>query len=117
MKTEVTLELRNKIRKEMKIIERKHVASTGDSCAILHFKDEEQDLFDECIDWKKMLDIYFKSSYRGGALKKVGRFIGVRPREIGFHYVEFQVRDFKNPSWKDWFNVEGDGDKVTLFAK
>ena len=110
MKTEVTLDLRNKIRTDMKIVANHETYSNGDYCGLLYFDKKEKDLFKECIIWKRMLDTYFKSSYNGGKLLKVGRFVGIKPAAIHSRCVEFAVSTFSNPSWKDWFNIEGEED-------
>ena len=116
MKTDVTLELRNKIRRDMLIVKNHVGYPNGDHCAVLNFKKEELELFKECIVWRNMLDIYFKSSYNGGKLKNVGRFVGIKPVMIHPNSVEFAVSTYGDPSWKDWFNMEGEEDAPKLIA-
>ncbi len=118
MKTEITLELRNKIRRDMRIVEGQHYPNPGgEHCGILYFdKDKEFELFEECIIWKEMLDTYFKTSYNGGKAKKVGRFIGIKPEKIHLYSVEFIVSTYKDPSWRDWFDVKGEDDAPKLIA-
>jgi len=116
MKTEVTLELRNKIRKEMKIVSGYGLYPNGDYCGILYFDDDESKLFEECMIWKKMLDTYFKTAYEGGKLRKVGRFLGIKPMTMQTRSVEFAVSMYRDPSWKDWFNIEGENDDPILIG-
>ena len=115
MKTEVTLELRNKIRRDMLIVKGKDYTN-GDYCAILNFKNEELQLFKECVVWRNILDTYFKTSYNGGKLHKVGRFIGIKPVMIHPNSVEFAVAMYEEPSWKDWFSMEEEEDASKFIA-
>jgi hypothetical protein len=115
MKTEISLELRNKIRRDMLIVQNTHYANSGDYCGILSFdKDEEFELFEECIIWGEMIDIYFRTSYNAGKAKRVGRFSGIKPKRINLHSVDFTISGYDNPSWKDWFDVDGEKDDHIL---
>lgn len=116
MKKEISLKLRNKIRRDMLIVKDQYFADgLGDYCGILYFdKNEEFDLFEECMVWRKMIDTYYRTSYNAGKAKKVGRFIGVKPKEIHLHSVAFAVSTYEDPTWKDWFDIEGKEDNPTL---
>lgn len=116
MKTTITLELRNKIRRDMLIVKNEYYADgLGDYCGILAFNnDEEYELFEECIAWRKMIDTYYRTSYNVGKAKKVGRFIGIKPKKIYLYSVAFAISGYDSPSWKDWFDMEGKEDNPNL---
>ncbi len=118
MKTELSLKLRNKIRRDMLIVKDEYFANgLGDHCGILHFdKDKEFELFEECIIWREMIDTYFKTSYNAGKAKRIGRFSGIKPKQIHLHSVEFAISGYDNPSWKDWFDQEGKEDVSNLIG-
>lgn len=118
MKKEISLELRNKIRRDMLIVEDQHYTNSGDYCGILNFdKDKEFELFEECMIWREMIDTYFKTSYNAGKAKRIGRFNGIKPKRIHLNSVEFAVSTYRNPSWKDWFNIEGKEDDHKLIGR
>jgi hypothetical protein len=116
MKTKITLELRNKIRRDMLIVKDQYFADgLGDYCGILSFdRDKESELFEECIMWREMIDTYYRTSYNAGKAKRVGRFSGVKPKKIHLHSIEFAISGYDNPSWKDWFDMEGKEDNPNL---
>jgi len=115
MKTEISLELRNKIRRDMLIVKDQYFMDGGDHCGILSFdKDKEFELFEECMIWKEMLDTYYRTSYNAGKAKRVGRFSGIKPKKIHLYSVEFAISGYDVPSWKDWFDVDGKEDITQL---
>ncbi len=106
---DVSLELRNKIRRDMKILIQQQMDDI-DYTGILSFNNKEKHLHDECQTWKKLIDTYFSTTYDCYKLSKIGRFIGVRPHKIYFQSVTFQVSSYNNPTWEDWFDVTGEND-------
>ena len=121
MKKELSLELRKKIRENMAIDEL-HVGFGSEYsdnygyCGVLTFKDDEIELYNECIEWRRIIDTYFKTSQTGGMAIRVGRFIGLKP--IIFHksFIEFGVILCEKESWKDWFDTEGENDASKFFT-
>ena len=106
MYNDVSLRLRNKIRRDMIIATDLY---DGKGRGILQFHDDENELFDECLLWIKIINSYFKTSYNCYRLTRVGRFIDIRPVQvIGERKVEFDVDNYHPPSLKDWF-VDNDG--------
>ncbi len=115
MKTKISLELRNKIRRDMLIVKDQYWMDKGDHCGILSFdKDEELELFEECVAWIDMINTYYRTSYNAGKAKRIGRFSGIFPIKIRLHSVDFVIEGYDNPSWKDWFDVEGKKDMPYL---
>lgn len=110
MYKDVSLELRNKIRRDM-IIQPSATMPQVNFLGFLNFTFPEQDkLYVECKEWKSIIDKYFKTSYGCYMLEKVGRFYGVRPFRICLYHVEFEVESWRDESWKDWFDVTGEND-------
>ena len=117
MKTELSLKLRNKIRRDMLIVQDTHYVNNGDHCGILSFdRNEEFDLFEECMTWREMIDTYFRTSYNAGKAKRIGRFSGIKPKKIHLYSVDFAISGYDNPSWKDWFDQEGKEDVSNLIG-
>ncbi len=50
-------ELRNKIKRDMLIVKNFAGYGNGDHCGVVSFKDSHRKLLEECINWKKILDI------------------------------------------------------------
>jgi len=110
MYKDVSLELRNKIRQEMRIQE-SATAPHANHIGFLNFTFPEQSaLYCECRVWKRIIDKYFKTTYGCYMLEKVGRFYGVRPFRICLYHVEFEVEHCHRESWKDWFDISGESD-------
>jgi len=117
MKKEVTLELRNKIRKDMVILEGEvyyefdNDGCCGDRikknyCGILQFNNIENCIFKECVLWQNNIKSHFSCSYNNDRLLRVGRFFGIKPMKICPTSVEFSIVHYTKPSWKDWFVTE-----------
>jgi len=117
---DVSLELRNKIRRDMKIMNCEQT-NNGDYTGILSFNNRERHLYDECQTWRKLIDTYFSTSYDCYKLSKVGRFEGIRPYKmyIRFQSFSFHISTYNKPTWKDWFDVTGenDGDLIGVVGK
>lgn len=108
---DVSLELRNKIRRDMKVLKEIQMGNMDyDYTGVLLFNNEEGDLYNECRIWKKIIDTYFSTSYNCYKLSRVGRFKGVRPRKIHLQSISFQVTSYGEPTWEDWFDVTGRND-------
>lgn len=114
--SDVSLALRNKIRREMEVYEDVY---DGDCRGVLIFTEKDVELFQECLQWLEVIASYFKTSYDCYRITKVGRFRGVRPARkeilceaggIMEMKVEFDVEEYDPKSWMDWFDVEGKED-------
>lgn len=111
MYNDVSLELRNKIRMCMKVVEN----ANDDQRGMLHFfLPEEQPLIDECREWLNVINKYFKTTYNYYKLAKVGRFYGVRPIKVYYSFATFTVDDHDELSWRDWFDLSGYDDGPLL---
>lgn len=115
---DVSLELRNKIRRDMRVLQQMQMGEI-DYTGVLSFNNEERHLYDECQRWRKIIDTYFSTSYNCYRLSRVGRFKGVRPHKIYNHTIKFQVSSYNPPTWEDWFDVIGekDGDLTGIMGK
>jgi hypothetical protein len=93
--------------------------NNGDCTGMITFNDEERHLYDECKRWRKLIDTYFSTSYDCYKLSKIGRFEGIRPHIVYRQSVSFQISEYSEPSWKDWFDVTGkdDGDLIGVVGK
>ena len=113
--SDVSLALRNKIRREMIL----YNDVFGDGLkGILSFTHLDLKLYQECLQWNELAKSSSLDSYR---MSKIGRFKGVRPMWVGDIVatqddmqmkVEFEVEDYDEPSWMDWFDIEGKNDGV-----
>lgn len=110
---DVSLALRNKIRTDM-IIYNDIFGDGMKGCLTLSHHDKL--LIDECQKWIDMIKAYYRTTYWAYKLTRIGRFKGVRPMLIRESYpdfiVEFEVDECEEPSWRDWFDVEGKTDGV-----
>lgn len=113
--SDVSLGLRNKIRREMVVTEDLY---GGDARGILEFHEDEKELFDECCLWLKVINSYFKTSYHCYKITKVGRFRGIRPvQTMGVNKIQFDIDEYDPESWKDWFeDQDGKEDGVLMGA-
>jgi hypothetical protein len=75
---------------------------------IMSFTSEEEHLRQECIEWREVINLFYLTSYSGGALKKFLCYDYIRPKEIARFTVTFDYEINWNPSWKDWFIDRGD---------
>lgn len=108
---DVSLRLRNKIRSNLDIIEGK-LTRNHNYLATLSFDTNEFDLIEECREWLNTIETVKRMSHNAYRLTKIGRFCGVRPKEIYNSLVLFSVEEYKESSWKDWFVIsteESDG--------
>ena len=112
--TDVSLELRNKIRRDMILYNDVY----GDGLkGILTFTHHDLELYQECLLWNEKAK---SSMYGGYTMTRIGRFKGIRPLWAGDIVVdsdnhmemkvEFEVDSFDEPSWMDWFDIKGEGD-------
>ena len=108
MLNDVSLELRNKIRKDLQF-DGKNWDVNG-YYGTLTFSDDEMYLYEECKEWYNVIETYFKTSSTAYCLTRVGRFNFVRPFAILNKEVIFQVDSYNSESWKDWFDIEGKDD-------
>lgn len=106
--TDISLDLRNKIRRDLIISDsyKGEMAHFGS----ITFSKNEKHLFDECIRWKCLLDIYFKTSYNCYRMTRIGRFYNIRPCFVQNGIAEFDLSHYDKPSWRDWFDIEGNDD-------
>ena len=109
MYNDVTLELRNKIRRELDILE-DYITENGNSIARLKFTKEDIHLIEECKEWLNVIKRIFRCSYDAYRLENVGRFKGVKPIDVTDDDVLFSVVSHSEPSWKDWFDLTGEND-------
>lgn len=102
--------LRNKIQKDLKVIFKAHI-----ECLFtlyrseLDFKDNEIDLYKECIKWYKYIETYINTSHNEFKID-CGRFKGIHPAYIEPNKIIFCVTDYEEESWKDWFIMEKGGE-------
>lgn len=108
---DVSLALRNKIRRDMNII---HSAVDDERGIIRVYSTDEQYLIDECREWLGVIKTYFKTTYDCYKLAKVGRFYGVRPLRVYHSFSVFHVDSHDPPSWEDWFDLSGKNDGPLL---
>lgn len=68
----------------------------------------EPDLLNACIEWNRVVETYFKTSYKAARFD-IGPYEGIWPCEIrGDGVVIFRLDDIninKN-DWRDWFSKE-----------
>jgi len=119
MLLKISSNLRNKIRKDLIILNAYETLHDNDSYkADLYFSKKEEYLLIEVIKWLKEIDTYFKTSYNTYKID-CGRFKGVFPRKV-FYYLKiasFYVYSYEKESWKDWFIMEGEVDASKQFTK
>lgn len=106
---DVTLELRNKLRRELDIIE-DELTGNGNHLATVGFNNSETHLAEECKTWLGVITKLFRTSYDCYRLTKLGRFRGVRPKEVYDNFAVFSVVAYKKESWIDWFDITGEND-------
>jgi hypothetical protein len=106
--TDVTLELRNKLRRELDIIDR--TSKHGNYLATITFKEDESHLMEECKTWLNVIHKFFRTTYNAYRLTKIGRFEGVRPQDVNDVIAVFSVKSYSEKSWRDWFDTLGEGD-------
>lgn len=91
----------------------------GDLICLINFENLfEQHLIDECIEWRRIIDTYFKTSYRAMSLKRAGRYLNVRPlpiqkpktkdRLLHITPIKFQIEFVDQKNWKEWFVMKGE---------
>jgi len=107
---DISLALRNKIRQDLCLVSTNHHDMYHD--AELVFNHNESHLYEECKEWRSVIDKYYRTTYDAYSITKVGRFHRVRPEKIDQHSVLFSVGHFDAESWLDWFDVEGKSDGV-----
>lgn len=106
----ISNELRNKIRKDLQIVNKCMPIRIYDAYkADLYFNKEERPLLLEVQEWLKKKDTFFKTSYKTYKIN-CGRFKGVYPHCVYFYsgLASFFVYDFEKESWEDWFIMEGE---------
>ena len=110
MYNDVSLELRNEIRKNLMInfgATRPYANCSGSLCLMPH----KRHLFEECEKWLNTIMTYYKTSYQAMCLTKVGRFYMIRPYEILHGYIcKFEFERYDKPSFMDWFDTTGEND-------
>ena len=112
MYNRVSRQLRQKIEQEMQEV----YDEEGNDVYLLSFTSEEEHLRQECIEWRNVINLYFLSSYTGGALKKFAQYNYIRPKEILRHIVVFECEINWNQSWRDWFIVKEGHDYASIVA-
>ena len=115
--SDVSLELRNKIRSHMVIYDDIY---GGNVHGILELDQDDIELIQECLLWREVIMTYFKTSYDAYKMTKIGRFHGVRPIEVstincdsdGLLNVKitFEVDHYDEESWRDWFEIGDESD-------
>ena len=76
---------------------------------VIFDKEHEMNLVDECHEWKRIIDTYFKTSYRAYSLRRAGIFINIRPIKIYDNNVYFTIESADLvESWQEWFMIEGE---------
>lgn len=64
--------------------------------------------FSACIEWYRIIQTYFKTSYKAYRLD-IGPYTGLYPVSIdnnGYVMFEFEDVDIDKKDWKDWFIKE-----------
>lgn len=111
---EISEKLREKIKVDMVINETANWKFTDDHIGSLEFKEDEDDIFNECIEWAKNIHCDFPTSKNYLKVDKIGRFKGVRPWPRGYNphikTIAFQVSEYEKESWQDWFIPTEDED-------
>ena len=115
--SDVSLALRNKIRRDMVLFNDVYGDGLKGCLTLTH---HDTPLIQECLLWHEVIMSYFKTSYDAYKMTKIGRFYGVRPKLIRDMVadsegtlnvvVEFEVDDYDEESWLDWFDVKGEAD-------
>lgn len=110
----ISLELINVISERMMILKKTNglveiIDDCGDLLGAVVFQDNESHLMEECKEWLRIKNTYFKTSYRAYSLKKAGRFNIIRPYKIGDRFVRFTIESVDLvDEWKNWFVMEGE---------
>ena len=106
---DISLELRNKIRRELEIIDA--IPLKLDYVGELKFEPYEVHLYEECKRWCKIIDDYYRTTYRAYCMTRIGRFEMIKPFRIHADLrVAFEFEKHQKKSWRDWFDVEGKSD-------
>lgn len=118
MLIEISNKLRNKIRRDLIILNTHDILYDNDSYkADLYFSEDEIDIWFEAFDWMRHIETYFKTSYNTYKID-CGRFKGVFPFGV---YAErkarFYVYAYEKESWRDWFIMEGEINASKQFTK
>ena len=114
MLKKISLELVNVISERLMILKNKNgtveiIDDCGDLLGAVVFKSDESHLMEECKEWLRIINIYFKTSYRAYSLKKAGRFNVIRPYKIGNNFVRFTIENVDLvDNWENWFVMEGE---------
>ena len=118
---DVSLELRNKIRQDMIIHKSKSLAEGGNHMGVIEFglSIKEEDLYQEAQTWIRLKNAYFRTSFNACRMSRIGRFYNLRPAQFKHRKVYFDVEEYDDPSWRDWFDIEGnnDGDLIGVVGK
>lgn len=115
MYNRVSRELRDKIAKDIQETTEVRDEELYD-VVFMTFTSEEENLRQECIKWRETINLYFLSSYTGGALKKFLNFNYLRPREITKFMVKFEYEYNYNLTWRDWFIVDEGKDYASIIT-
>ena len=110
MYNRVSRELRDKLENDLD----EAYDDEGNDILLTSFTSEEEHLRQECIQWREIINLYFLSSYTGGALKNFLHFKYIRPREITRFVVLFDFEYNWNQSWRDWFIVNERKDYASI---
>jgi hypothetical protein len=110
---DVSLELRNKIRRYMEI-DISIGTYDGSPTGVLRLELNEKALYEECRVWVNFICTYFSTSPTGGRISKIGRFYNLKPtvlhQDLKYYRVYFNVEYYDPQTWFDWFDVEGNSD-------
>ena len=113
MYNDVSLELRNYIRRNLTVIQgitRPYANCSG----FVFFPGEDRHLYEECKKWYQTIQTYYKTSYQAMCLTKLGRFYMIRPYQIDTHddakIVKFEFERYEKKSFMDWFDTTGEND-------
>ena len=112
MYNRVSRELREKIEQDMQEV----YDEEYNDVYIMSFTSEEEYLRQECIEWREVINLFYLTSYSGGALKKFLYYEYIRPKEIGRHTVIFECEINYNQSWRDWFVVNERKDYASIIS-
>lgn len=108
MKTSISFELKHKIMADIKLLETStSYAELYNNEGIVLFNENETDLYEECVEWFKVIKTYYTTSYNGARIKKIGCMEGIRPYKVlDNNRVVFSINDVVKLNWKDWFIQE-----------
>ena len=83
----------------------------GKEIGLVTFTIQEENIFNECMDWVEAINERYTGKKHGGSLRKFLHYEYIKPIQVLHFIVIFEYEINKNPSWQDWFIIrEGEED-------